>query len=164
MAALQALPAVVFLLGAVVAFATGSAWGTMSILFPVALPLVSGLSQDENSAYSFLVSATIAAILSGSVWGNHTSPIADSGIMSSTATRCDHPAHIKTQLLYALVVGALALGVGALPVGFGLYHVAVAHVLALAVMASVLLLIGQSPTDKSTQGPLILRLFRKLRQ
>ena len=64
--------------------------------------------------------SSIAAVLSGSVWGDHCSPISDTTIMSSLASGCDHIDHVRTQLPYAVTVAGVALICGYLPVGFGL--------------------------------------------
>ena len=73
--------------------------------------------------FSFLVFTQflgIASVLAGSVWGDHCSPISDTTILSSMASGCDHIQHVRTQLPYALLVGAVSLGAGSLPVAFGM--------------------------------------------
>jgi len=132
------LPALTFILSAAVAFATGSSWGTMAILEPLVIPICHELSiaaglQVGDDRYMAYMLGTIAAVLSGSVWGDHCSPISDTTILSSMATGCDHIAHVRTQLPYALSVGALALIVGCLGTGLGL-----PAWLALAIGASLL--------------------------
>ena len=64
---------------------------------------------------------TVASILSGSVWGDHCSPISDTTILSSAASGCDHVQHVRTQLPYALFAALLAVVLGSLPVGYGVY-------------------------------------------
>ena len=64
--------------------------------------------------------AAIAAVLAGSVWGDHCSPISDTTIMSSMSSGCDHVAHVRTQMPYALLVGGVAVLFGTLPAGFGM--------------------------------------------
>jgi Na+/H+ antiporter NhaC len=64
--------------------------------------------------------SAIAAVLAGSVWGDHCSPISDTTILSSLASGCDHIEHVRTQLPYALVVGLVAILAGSLPVALGL--------------------------------------------
>ena len=90
-------PLVLFLVGGLLAFATGTSWGTMGILIPVAVPVFAGSS---------LLPAAVAAVCAGAVMGDHCSPISDTTIMSSTGAGCDHMAHVTTQLWYGLVVGA----------------------------------------------------------
>ncbi len=94
------LGATVFVLSSLMAFATGSSWGTFSIMIPIAIPL--GISMDMN------VSLLIGAVISGGVFGDHCSPISDTTIISSVAAGCDHIEHVKTQLPYALFSGAIA--------------------------------------------------------
>lgn len=99
------LPAMVFLIAAGVSFATGTSWGTMGILFPLVVPLAHELAPDQP----VVVLSAVASILSGSVWGDHCSPISDTTVMSSMASSCDHVDHVRTQLPYALAVGGVSL-------------------------------------------------------
>lgn len=94
------VPAVIFLFGAFVSFATGSSWGTFAIMMPLAIPM----------AYAFNIPFAIAvgAVLSGGLFGDHCSPISDTTILSSTGAECDLVEHVKTQLPYALVDGVIA--------------------------------------------------------
>ncbi len=110
--AVWALPAVTFLLSAVVAFSTGSSWGTMAIIYPIMLPLAWGLSIEsgmEAAAAMEIFLNTTSCVLAGAVLGDHCSPISDTTILSSLATRCDHLQHVKTQMPYALTVGLVAV-------------------------------------------------------
>lgn len=107
------IPAAVFAVAALVSFATGTSWGTMAILTPLAVPLV--LASAAPQLHHHLVAETVAAILGGSVFGDHCSPISDTTIMSSMASSCDHVDHVRTQLPYALLGAGLALVVGYLP-------------------------------------------------
>ena len=119
----QLLPAIVFVMSGVIAFSTGTSWGTMAILYPLVLltswdiSIASGLSQVE--AYGIFTNI-VSGVLAGSVLGDHCSPISDTTILSSMATGCDHVAHVKTQLPYALTVGAVALFIGTLPSAYGI--------------------------------------------
>jgi len=106
------LPVAVFLVAAMVSFATGTSWGTMAILTPLAVPLALDATPDG----SHVLAATVAAILGGSVFGDHCSPISDTTILSSMASGCDHVDHVRTQLPYALFAAAVAIVVGYLPV------------------------------------------------
>jgi len=96
------LAAVIFLLASVMAFATGTSWGTFSIMIPIAVPMAVALDAD--------VALCIGAVISGGVFGDHCSPISDTTIISSMAARCDHIEHVNTQLPYALISGVIALG------------------------------------------------------
>ncbi len=117
------LPAILFIIAAAVAFATGTSWGTMGILTPLAIPLAwavleaQGLADPAGHPVFF---ASVSTILAGAVWGDHCSPISDTTVISSLASQCDVIDHVKTQLPYALVVGAIAIVIGLLPVGLGL--------------------------------------------
>ena len=116
------VPAVVFVLAAATAFATGSSWGTMGILMPLVIPLVWAVlaanGMDDPDHYHILYSA-VSCVLAGAVWGDHCSPISDTTILSSMASGCDHIEHVRTQLPYAMSVGLIALFLGTLPAGFG---------------------------------------------
>ena len=105
------LPLVVFLLSGVISFSTGSSWGTMAILYPLTLPLAweLGITEGYTEAETIaLLLPVISVVLSGSVLGDHCSPISDTTILSSLASQCNHIDHVKTQLPYALVVGGIS--------------------------------------------------------
>jgi len=93
-------PALAFLVSALISFATGTSWGTMAIGYPLLIPLV------FNTPYLF---PSIAAILSGAVFGDHCSPISDTTIMSSMSSECNHINHVRTQLPYAITVAAISM-------------------------------------------------------
>jgi Na+/H+ antiporter NhaC len=105
------LPVAVFIVAAAISFATGTSWGTMAILTPLAVPVV----LHNAAATPALIAATVSAILGGSVFGDHCSPISDTTIMSSMASSCDHVDHVRTQLPYALLGAGIAILVGYLP-------------------------------------------------
>ncbi|MCU0305371.1 MAG: Na+/H+ antiporter NhaC family protein [Thermoanaerobaculales bacterium] len=105
------LPMAIFLVAAAVSFATGTSWGTMAILTPLAIPLVFHATEADP----LTLSATVSAILGGSVFGDHCSPISDTTILSSMASSCDHVDHVRTQLPYALLGAGIAVVVGYLP-------------------------------------------------
>ncbi|WP_373072512.1 Na+/H+ antiporter NhaC family protein [Sulfurimonas sp.] len=94
------LAVVIFVLSSIIAFSTGTSWGTFSIMIPIAVPMAIGV--DANIALA------IGAVISGGVFGDHCSPISDTTIISSLASECDVISHVKTQLPYALISGALA--------------------------------------------------------
>lgn len=119
------LPALTFLLSAAIAFATGSSWGTMAIIEPLVIPICHTLStaagyEVGSSNYNLYLLASIASVLAGAIWGDHCSPISDTTILSSMASGCDHIAHVRTQLPYALTGGFLAIGIGSIPAALGL--------------------------------------------
>ncbi|WP_022836782.1 Na+/H+ antiporter NhaC family protein [Salisaeta longa] len=117
------VPAIIFVLAAATAFATGSSWGTMGILMPLVVPLswaVLVANGMGDPAHYHIIYSSISCVLAGSVWGDHCSPISDTTILSSMASGCDHIEHVRTQLPYALAVGVVALLLGTLPAGFGI--------------------------------------------
>ena len=142
------LPALVFLLAAATAFATGSSWGTMGILMPLVVPLIWAALQANGMAdpahYHVLYSA-VSCVLAGAVWGDHCSPISDTTILSSMASGCDHIEHVRTQLPYALGVGAVALVLCTVPAGFGVPWWVVLPVGAAALIG--LLMLAGTPLD-----------------
>ncbi|MDU2110031.1 MAG: Na+/H+ antiporter NhaC family protein, partial [Peptoniphilus lacydonensis] len=93
------LPAIIFVVGAFLSFSTGTAWGTFGILIPIMVPI---LIHTNHMHYLEIV---LAAIFSGSVFGDHCSPISDTTILASAGAGCDHIAHVSSQLPYALSVG-----------------------------------------------------------
>jgi Na+/H+ antiporter NhaC len=116
------LPAIVFMLAAATAFATGSSWGAMGILFPLAMPLTWAVMVSQGQAgpeHMHILYSAISAILAGSVWGDHCSPISDTTILSSLASGCDHIAHVRTQLPYAVTVGLMAILPGSIMTALG---------------------------------------------
>ena len=114
------IPAITFVLSAFIAFSTGSSWSTMALMYPLVIPLMYSVAGDiEHIEVMALLYNTIASVLAGSVLGDHCSPISDTTILSSLATSCDHISHVKTQMPYALTVGAVALFVGVIPGALG---------------------------------------------
>ncbi|PKR81175.1 sodium:proton antiporter [Brumimicrobium salinarum] len=114
------IPALTFVLSAFIAFSTGSSWSTMALMYPLVIPLSFAVAAgDPNFSEMAIMYNTIASVLAGSVLGDHCSPISDTTILSSLATSCDHIEHVRTQMPYALTVGAVALLVGVIPAAFG---------------------------------------------
>ncbi len=122
------LPSIIFILGSIISFATGTSYGTMGILMPLAIPIANavgihtGLEGTELQNYIVL---NISSVLTGAIFGDHCSPISDTSILSSMGASCDHMDHIKTQLFYALFVGMVAILFGYIPaaMGFSMYVV-----------------------------------------
>ncbi|NOZ42528.1 MAG: sodium:proton antiporter [Alphaproteobacteria bacterium] len=92
---------VLFLSGALISFTTGTSWGTFAILIPLGVPLIQSLGLPP--------SLVLAAILGGGVFGDHCSPISDTTAISAIASGCDLLEHVRTQLPYALIAGAISL-------------------------------------------------------
>ncbi len=117
------LPTLSFVLSGIVAFTTGTSWGTMGIMMPLVLPLSWVLltgSADMGPAGDLpLFYGTVAGVLSGAIWGDHCSPISDTTILASLASECHHIEHVRTQLPYAMASGVCAIVFGTLPVGLG---------------------------------------------
>lgn len=107
------LPFVIFVVAAIMAFATGSSWGTFAICMPIALPMAYNVTNGMTTA---LVAACFAAVAGGGVFGDHCSPVSDTTILSSMGAASDHIDHVRTQLPYALVVAGICalcyLGIG----------------------------------------------------
>jgi tetracycline resistance efflux pump len=97
----QLMPALIFLLSCLVAFSTGTSWGTFAIMIPIVLPMSEMLGLDP--------SLTLAAALGGGIFGDHCSPISDSTIVASMAAATDHISHVRTQIPYALLAASGAL-------------------------------------------------------
>ena len=116
------IPAITFILAALVAFSTGSSWGTMAILYPLMLPLAWSVCMAAGFEYELSIGIfhnTVACVLAGSVLGDHCSPISDTTILSSLASSCNHIDHVRTQMPYALVVGITSILLGTIPSAFG---------------------------------------------
>lgn len=115
------LPALTFVISAFIAFSTGSSWSTMALMYPLIIPLSFGLANasPEYNEMAILYNS-IASVLAGAVLGDHCSPISDTTILSSLATSCDHIQHVRTQMPYALTVGAVALFIGIIPSALGI--------------------------------------------
>lgn len=116
------IPALTFVISAIIAFSTGSSWGTMAILYPLILPaawLICMQAGLEHDAAMAIFANVVSSVLAGSVMGDHCSPISDTTIMSSLASDCNHLQHVKTQMPYALFVGLVAVIFGSIPSALG---------------------------------------------
>jgi Na+/H+ antiporter NhaC len=96
------LPAIVFLVGCFLAFATGTSWGTFGILIPIVVSVFGG-NMDNT-----LMIVSISACMAGAVCGDHCSPISDTTIMASAGAQCNHVNHVSTQLPYAITVAGVS--------------------------------------------------------
>ncbi len=101
-ALMSLLPALVFLIGTFLAFATGTSWGTFGILIPIVVNVFNADLDNE------LMIIAISACMAGAVCGDHCSPISDTTIMASAGAQCDHIRHVSTQLPYALTAAAVS--------------------------------------------------------
>tara|TARA_Y100001954_G_scaffold237635_1_gene302016 strand:- start:42570 stop:43142 length:573 start_codon:yes stop_codon:yes gene_type:complete len=109
------LPTIIFILGSIISFATGTSYGTMGILMPLAIPLSFALNPDPN-----FVVLNVGSVLTGAIFGDHCSPISDTTILSSMGSACDHIDHVRTQLFYAVTVALVAIFAGYIPAGLGM--------------------------------------------
>jgi Na+/H+ antiporter NhaC len=149
------LPPILFIVAGAVAFATGTSWGTMGILTPLAIPLAWAVLEAQDLADPAghpILFASVSTILAGAVWGDHCSPISDTTVISSLASQCDVIDHVKTQLPYALSVGGIAVVLGLLPVGLGLPWW-VAFPIAAAATLVMLRLVGEPVTAGAEVQP-----------
>jgi len=94
------IPMTIFVLTSIIAFSTGTSFGTFSIMMPIAIAFSASTGAD--------LSLSIAAVISGGIFGDHCSPISDTTIISSMATQCDHISHVNTQLPYAILAGTIS--------------------------------------------------------
>ena len=140
------LPAVVFVIAAFLGFATGTSWGTFTILLPIVIPVFAGVSASELTAADIgpghdILMIAIAATLGGAVMGDHCSPISDTTIMASTGAQCYHLNHVATQMPYAVTVAAVAF-VNYIIAG-QIQNVVIDLIIAVVSMVAVLLIIGK---------------------
>lgn len=98
------LPIVIFIFGMLISFATGTSWGTMTILTPIAVPLAYKMTGDLT-----VVSAMAGVVFSGAIFGDHCSPISDTTVLASIFSGADHIDHVTTQIPYAITVAAVSL-------------------------------------------------------
>lgn len=114
------LPAIGYLLGCIIAFSTGTSWGTFAILIPIVIPIATGLANSNGYTDNALLNVlliNIGSVVSGAVFGDHCSPISDTTILSSTGSNCPLLEHVATQIPYAglsaisAFVGVIAGGI-----------------------------------------------------
>ena len=139
------IPIIVFLISMLVAFSTGTSWGTMAIVIPLAVPLAAAYVKVDPTQAP-LVIAALSAVLSGSIFGDHCSPISDTTIMSSMASGSDHIDHVRTQVPYALVGAGVAF-LAYLLVGLVHLPVWVALIIGIACVWAVVQFFGKKPEE-----------------
>ena len=139
------LPAVVFIIAAFLGFATGTSWGTFTILLPIVIPVFSGgtpaVDLTVGDLNNNLLMISIAATLGGAVMGDHCSPISDTTIMASSGAQCYHLNHVATQLPYAMTVAAVCFA-NYILASF-IQNVVINLAIAIVCMVVVLLVIGK---------------------
>ena len=136
------MPSIIFVLGAVISFATGTAYGTMGILMPLAIPLAYSISPEMG----YVVVST-SAVLTGAIFGDHCSPISDTTILSSMGAGCHHIDHVNTQMVYSLFVAGVTIVFGYIPAGFGVPIYIVLPV-AIAALTGITYLISKPVEEK----------------
>jgi len=115
------IPSMIFVTGSLISFSTGTSWGTMGILFPLAIPIAAAACETSPHAWQdrYLVIA-VAAVFSGAVFGDHCSPFSDTTIISSISCGVEPHDHIRTQIPFALITAGVSIVFGFIPAGLGL--------------------------------------------
>lgn len=131
------LPAIIFVIAVILAFSTGTSWGTFGILIPIVLAAIPG---------STMTIIAVSACMAGAVCGDHCSPISDTTIMASAGAQCNHVVHVNTQLPYALLVAAVSFVsyIVAPLVNSAVISLVIAIVLMLAVLFALRAVLGRS--------------------
>ena len=140
-AIMSLLPAIVFVIATVIAFATGTSWGTFGILIPIAAKVFS------NDITSPMMVMAVAACMAGAVCGDHCSPISDTTIMASAGAQCEHISHVNTQLPYALTVAGVSF-VTYVIAGF-VKSAAISLIVGIVLMIGTLLVIRSAGAKKA---------------
>ncbi|WP_229733826.1 Na+/H+ antiporter NhaC family protein [Pontibacter amylolyticus] len=154
------LPEITFFLAGIIAFSTGSSWGTMAILYPLMLPATwyvsqqHGMSVEETMPIMYNV---ISVVLAGAVFGDHCSPISDTTILSSLASGCNHIDHVKTQLPYAITVALVANLVCTSLSSWGV-HWFLVYLIGIAVLWGIIKLIGKKNEPESIRAEAVAEL------
>ncbi len=143
------VPLITFFLASVVAFSTGTSWGTMGILLPAMVPLAFYLT-DGAADQEIILLLTFGAVLDGAIFGDHCSPISDTTVMSSISASVDHIDHVRTQAPYAVTSMLLAATFGYVGVAFGL-PIWVALFAGIGGAAAILFIVGK-PHDYESES------------
>jgi len=145
------LPGIAFLMAAGVSFATGSSWATMTLLIPLFTSLSWNLAGvGTGGVHDPVLLGTVGSVLAGAIFGDHCSPISDTTVLSSAASKCDHLKHVSTQFPYALTVGGTSLFLGCLPIGYGV-NVWICLTIQVATLIVVVLFFGRPPGAQQKQ-------------
>jgi Na+/H+ antiporter NhaC len=140
---------ILFLLAGLVSFATGTSWGTMGILLPLVVGLSYTIGEGSDVGGHLLMVMSIGAVLEGSIFGDHCSPISDTTVLSSVACAADHVDHVRTQAPYALVTMGTGLVVGYLPCAFFGMSPFLGLVLGMACLTAIVFLFGKKADDSA---------------
>jgi len=136
------LPILMFLVGTLTSTLIGTAWGTIALLFPIAIPMAITMAESAPEVITTILVPTIGALLSGALFGDHTSPIASAGVMAATSAGCKPIAHVHTSYLYA-IPALLGAGIAYLLCGIYMQPNLLAHTL---IRLLSCLLVGLSTT------------------
>jgi Na+/H+ antiporter NhaC len=139
------LPVIIFITCALISFSTGTSFGTMAIIMPIVIPLsdaVTSLHNYSSADQTIILHGVISSVLAGSVFGDHCSPISDTTILSSLASRCDLMDHVRTQLPYAVLVAVVCMLIGDIPTAFG-FPTYLSLIIIVGILTGVLFLIGK---------------------
>jgi len=138
------LPVVLFGAACLVAFSTGSSWSTMAILLPNVVALAASVGEADGMGALAMVVLCVGAVLEGSIFGDHCSPISDTTVLSSVSSASDHVDHVRTQAPYAITTGLLAIGLGYIPtVAFDWWSTGMALGTGITTMLALLLIVGR---------------------
>jgi len=148
------LPVIIFFLSALISFATGTAWGTMAIVIPLAIPMAYAFVQKGGDPN--MMNVVLGTVLSGAIFGDHCSPISDTTIMSSMASGADHLDHVKTQMPYAMAV-AIVSGFSYILAGFLPVHPIVILLIGTAILVGFIRLFGKSVKEEDLKREAILK-------
>jgi Na+/H+ antiporter NhaC len=146
------LPVALFLLSGLIAFATGTSWGTMGILLPLVVGLAFQMGAETTVGSLGLMVISIGAVLEGSIFGDHCSPISDTTVLSSISSASDHLDHVRTQMPYALLTMSVAVVTGYLPSVLLGWSPFLCLGLGLAVLLLVIFLFGRRAQPASARG------------
>ena len=154
------LPLLVFISSCVVSFATGTSWGTMGILCPLAVSLSATMVADQVAAGAIdatqamtVFYATVGSVLAGSVFGDHCSPISDTTVLSSLATECPLDEHVWTQMPYAIVVAVVSMLCGDVLCRYYEQPVWVGLLAGTATLFLIVLVVGRKPNYAAAAAP-----------
>jgi len=149
------LPTLTFIVSVLIAFATGTSWGTMTIMFPLVLvPAYEASNGDANIFYG-----VTAAILAGAVAGDHCSPISDTTILSSMASECQLMSHVKTQGPYALMVALWSILVGTIPSGYESFSNGISLLLGFVFMAFHVVFTSEFAINKTGRFDIFTEIY-----
>jgi Na+/H+ antiporter NhaC len=140
----EILPVIVLFTAAFIAFSTGSSWGTMGIVTPIAVPVAWNLTQSHT-----MVAVMVGMVFSGAIFGDHSSPISDTTVLSSTFTGADLIDHVRTQFYYAATV---ILVVAALMLVWGYTRITPYALLPVGILALIGIVYGLSEYDAARRG------------